>query len=222
MNPSLRIFLHSVRRLIIGTSLFVLPVAIFYLDACSGSGVSEGRCVESAQIGALCLSGVLLSIAAWRSSRRADGLATALVCVSLGVGLMTIRELDGFFDKALSHGSWKWFTLPFLLGAVAIIACHRRKWLDSVAALLETRTGFLLEVFLLTLLVFSRLFGIKAIWTELFTQTITPQLTDEQAPLAARIAKNAVEEVCELFAYMLLVAASIESLLGRRDPGPRG
>ena len=216
MNPSIRVILHSVRRLIIGTALFVFPVAIFYLDACSGAGVSEGRCVESAQLGALCLSGLLLSIAAWRSARQSDGLSTALLFVALGVGLMVIRELDGFFDKVFFHGSWKVFALPFLLAALAVALGRRRKWMDSVAALLGTRTGFLLEVFVLTLLVFSRMFGTKAIWAELFTQTITPQLTDEQAPFAARIAKNAVEEVTELFAYMLLVAASIEAVLESR------
>ncbi len=216
MNQPLRIVLQSILRLVIGTALFVLPAAIFYLDACSGWGVSEGRCVESAQLGALCLSGLLLCIAAWRSARQADGMATALLFVAMGVGLMVVRELDGFFDKVFFHGSWKVFALPFLLAALAVMLGRRRKWLDSVAALLETRTGILLEVFLLTLLVFSRMFGTKAIWSELFTETITPQLTEEQAPFAARITKNAVEEVTELFAYMQLVGASFTALCSGR------
>ena len=36
-----------------------------------------------------------MAIAACRSSRRADGLAIALLCVALGGGFMAVRELDG-------------------------------------------------------------------------------------------------------------------------------
>ena len=216
MKQSFRIVLQSVLRMIVGMVLFLLPASLFLVDARSGAGVAEGNYVEAAQFGALVLSCILMAVAAGRSARRADGLATALLCVALGAGFMAVRELDGFFDKAVFHGAWKLFALPFLLAAVAVVLCRRGKWLDSIAALLETRSGFLLELFLLTLLVFSRTFGIKQIWTELFTHTTTLHLTEEQLPYAARIAKNAVEEVSELFAYMLLVAASIEALLGAR------
>ena len=216
MKPSLRIVLQSVLRMIVGMVLFLLPASLFLVDARSGVGVAEGNYVETAQFGALVLSCILMAIAACRSKRRADGLATALLCVALGMAFMAVRELDGYFDKAVAHGSWKIFATPFAICAVAVVLCRRMTWLDSIATLLETRTGFLLELFLLTLLVFSRTFGIKQIWSELFTNTTLLQLTEQQIPFAARITKNAVEEVSELFAYMLLVAASIQALLEGR------
>ena len=40
-------------------------------------------------------------------------LLRGLLCVALGMAFMAVRELDGYFDKAVAHGSWKIFATPF-------------------------------------------------------------------------------------------------------------
>ena len=203
-------------RLVAGVVLFSLPTVLFFVDARSGRGVAENGYVESTQVASLVLSALLLGAAAKRSALRRDGLATALLFIALGVGGMAIRELDGFFDKLLFHGAWKIVVLPIALGIVVLIARQRRRWIDSLAALLDTHVGMLLEIFVLTLLVFSRTFGIKALWETLFSQTTNLHLMADQVPYAARAAKNVAEEVTELFAYMELLTASFWALFERR------
>ena len=83
----------------------------------------------------------------------------------------------------------------------------------------------------LTLLVFSRVLGMKALWKHIFD---IPLWTDAVAPLydaagqlptdidILRHVKNAVEEGVELYGYMLLVFAVMEMLVGRSPRVPAG
>ena len=218
MNHPFLALSRSLARLVAGAALFSVPAFLFLQDARSGTGVVEGAYVETAQVGTLLLSGLLLLAAARRSARHGDEFATALLFTALGVGCMVIRELDGFFDLFLFHGSWKVFALPFAMGVLALVVRRPRHLASSLAALLESRAGILLELFALTLLVFSRTFGLKVLWKTLFSQLQSGLLlTEEQIPYVARAAKNAMEEVTELFAYMELLAASLCALFQRRN-----
>lgn len=211
MNTSSHPLCRAATRLAASFVLFALPLLLFLHDAKSGVGVAEGGYVETAQLVAILLSGLVFAAAARRASCRGGRLAPALLFVALGCGCMAVRELDGFFDAAVAHGAWKVFAIPFALGAVALAVRRRAALLDSIAALLESRAGILLEVFLLALLVFSRGFGTKVLWNTLFSSMPDRLPLDaEMAGHVARTAKNAVEEVTELFAYaQLLLAACV-------------
>lgn len=216
MSDTHRTLLCTVLRLAVGTALFVLPALFFWLDARDGGGLHENGCVEIAQVAILILSGILFAVAARRSARAADGRAPALLLVVLGIATMAVRELDGFFDTAVSHGSWKLFVAPFGLAALVLCARRRRVLLDSLVTLLRTRAGHALELFALTLLAFSRTIGMKVLWNTLFAAADFG-LSAEQLEHIARTAKNAMEEGTELFAYLVLLLAALFAL----RPAPR-
>ncbi len=109
---------------------------------------------------------------------------------------MLIRELDAVFDM-ISHGSWVWFALA--TSAIALIYPLSR-WKTAAAQLEEyTHTpgyGMMLAG-LMTILVFSRLLGMGELWNFILQDGYV------------RAAKNAVEEGCEMYGYMLCLTASV-------------
>ena len=218
MHDSAKTVLHSILRLVAGCFLFSLPALLFWFDVRDGSGVYENGVVETAQVVALGLSGILLAVSALRAERAADELAPALLLVALGVVCMVVRELDAVFDHVLFHGAWKLAAAPFALGAAALAVRRRAVLLDSLAALLRTRIGHTLELFAVSLLVFSRSFGTKILWNSLFADPLLA-LTEDNLPYVTRAAKNAMEECTELYAYAILLVAAAFALC--RNPGSR-
>ncbi|MFN3409992.1 MAG: hypothetical protein ACK45B_13415 [Limisphaerales bacterium] len=105
---------------------------------------------------------------------------------------MLIRELDGWLD-GVWHGFWLW---PALLTAGASIAGAAFRCRDSIwppmAAFIGTRSFYHISFGLLTLLVFSRIFGSGKLWAELMG-------TDY-----GRLFKAALQEGLELYGYVFL------------------
>lgn len=109
---------------------------------------------------------------------------------------MLIRELDALFDF-ISHGSWVWFALISSLSVMAYTARHYRKTLAELSRYPLTPHYGMMISGLLCILVFSRLFGMHALWDSV--------LGDEYL----RIVKNMVEEGAESFGYTLCLTSSI-------------
>lgn len=109
---------------------------------------------------------------------------------------MLIRELDAIFDL-ISHGSWVWFALT--TSALALIY-PLSKWKSTVSQLQQyTATpgyGMMLAG-LMTILVFSRLLGMGDLWSYILQDGYVREV------------KNAVEEGCEMYGYMLCLTASV-------------
>lgn len=111
---------------------------------------------------------------------------------------LLMRELDGLFDP-ISHSAWCW---PF--SVIAIMSCvlafksnNRADTFDALAKFAGTpmfgtmATG-------LSVLVFSRVFGMGALWHLILNDGY------------ARLAKTTVEEGIELISYSMWLAASVE------------
>lgn len=109
--------------------------------------------------------------------------------------VMLIRELDAVFDITV-HGCWIWLTLFSTLCVLIYPAMH---FFQTATQLVQyTRFpyyGMMLSG-LLTILVFSRLFGMSCLWMIIHEGEYT------------RVVKNIVEEGCELFGYLLCLSAS--------------
>ncbi|WP_052284142.1 hypothetical protein [Kluyvera genomosp. 1] len=117
---------------------------------------------------------------------------------------MLIRELDAVFDL-VRHGSWVWFAL--LVSVVSIIYALRNpsRVAQQLIAYASTPSYGVMVSGLLTILIFSRLFGMSILWQSILQDGY------------ARIVKNMVEEGVELFGYIVCLGASINLLGGKRS-----
>ncbi|WP_435930210.1 hypothetical protein [Dryocola sp. BD613] len=117
---------------------------------------------------------------------------------------MLIRELDFVFD-ALSHGAWVWFALFTTLVCVSYALRNKEKTLEGVAAFLRHPAYGMMLSGLLCVLIFSRLFGMHALWEELMLDGYN------------RLVKNMVEEGTEMFGYILCMLSTIWYLCHRPE-----
>lgn len=118
---------------------------------------------------------------------------------------LLMRELDGLFDP-ISHSAWCW---PFLL--IAIASCtiafkpaNRLDTLRALAAFTKTPAFGTLST-ALCVLVFSRVFGMGALWHLILNEGY------------ARLAKTTVEEGIELLTYAMWLVASVGYVLQQRS-----
>ena len=125
--------------------------------------------------------------------------ATLRYCNILVGGLflaMLIRELDAVFDM-ISHGSWVWFALA---SSVLALIYPLARWKITAGQLQQYTTtpcyGMMLAG-LMTILVFSRLLGMGDLWSYILQDGYI------------RAVKNAVEEGCEMYGYLLCLTASV-------------
>ncbi|MGC0893876.1 hypothetical protein WKG95_22820, partial [Pantoea agglomerans] len=65
------------------------------------------------------------------------------------------------------HGSWIWFALAVTAGCLAVALRPPKKTLHALARLLQHRSWPVMASGCLVVLVFSRLFGIHALWQHL-------------------------------------------------------
>lgn len=117
---------------------------------------------------------------------------------------LLMRELDGLFDP-ISHSAWCW---PFSVIALACIVtafkpANRGDTFDALAAFARTPTFGTISTGL-GVLVFSRLFGMGALWHLILSDGY------------ARLAKTAVEEGVELVTYSMWLAAAVEYFVRQR------
>jgi hypothetical protein len=117
---------------------------------------------------------------------------------------LLMRELDGLFDP-ISHSAW---CLPFALIAIACLikgfnASNRDNTFAALSAFSRTPAFGTLSTGL-GILVFSRIFGMGALWHAILGDGY------------ARLAKTTVEEGVELLTYSMWLAGSVDYYLRQR------
>lgn len=174
-------------------ALMILPI---YIDvAWMNDALHETSFTETTQEIMLAVIAALFFIAAQRRPAQRG----ALTLVAGFYSCMLIRELDFVFD-AIQHGSWIWFALAVTAGCLAVALRTPKKNLHALARLLQHRSWPVMASGFLVVLVFSRLFGIHALWQHLM-------LGDYN-----RVVKNMAEEGTELLGYGLCWLASVRYL----------
>lgn len=173
-------------------ALMILPI---YIDvAWMNDALHETSFTETTQEIMLAVIAALFFIAAQRRPAQRG----ALTLVAGFYSCMLIRELDFVFD-AIQHGSWIWFALAVTAGCLAVaLRTPKNPARAGQAAAAPQLAGDGLR--LLVVLVFSRLFGIQALWQHLM-------LGDYN-----RVVKNMAEEGTELLGYGLCWLASVRYL----------
>ncbi len=174
-------------------ALMILPI---YIDVTwMNDALHETSFTETTQEIMLAVIAALFFIAAQRRPAQRG----ALTLVAGFYSCMLIRELDFVFDT-IQHGSWIWFALAVTAGCLAVALRTPKKTLHALARLLQHRSWPVMASGFLVVLVFSRLFGIHALWQHLM-------LGDYN-----RVVKNMAEEGTELLGYGLCWLASVRYL----------
>jgi len=110
-------------------------------------------------------------------------------------GCMLIRELDFLFD-IISHGSWFWFALAVTIISVLAALRHPHYLISGLADFMRHPAWGMMVAGMLTILVFSRLFGMNELWQHLMPDGYN------------RTVKNMAEEGSELLGYTFCLFAT--------------
>lgn len=109
---------------------------------------------------------------------------------------LLIRELDGVFDQ-ITHGFWKYPAWAVAVIAIGYAIKHKQATLEKLVEYSKHPSFGLMLGGLCSLLVFSRLFGMGALWTEVMGDNYV------------RTVKDLVEEGVELMCYTLIFSSAV-------------
>ncbi|MDL2307916.1 transporter [Desulfovibrio sp. OttesenSCG-928-C06] len=173
---------------------------MLYLDlVVLGNGVYEQSLTEVAQ--ALIL---LAMVACYlRLAARKPEYRSTYVLIAGFFACMLVREMDFYLDEL-------WFPLAL---AVTLVCCwqawrRREQALGGLVYFCRSRSFGVVLSGIVTLLVFSRLLGMKILWQAL--------LGDQYV----KVLKNAIEEGTEQFGYLLCLIGTVwHAFIARRDRG---
>ncbi|WP_410515877.1 hypothetical protein QO152_00100 [Pantoea allii] len=179
------------------TSLFItLMICPLYVDVVwMDNALHEASFTETVQELLLVSLAALFFIAARHRPEQRGG----LTLIAGFYSCMLIRELDFFFDL-IRHGSWVWFALAIALGSLAVAMRTPKQTISALADLLNHNRWPVMAAGLMIVLVFSRLFGMNALWEHL--------MPDHHN----RGVKNMAEEGVELLGYSLCWLAGLRYL----------
>ncbi len=138
------------------------------------------------------------------AAARHPALRSSLVLVGGFFACMLIREMDFLFDE-IHHGAWVWFALALTMVCLLYAASDVTVTLRGLVKLLQHPAWNMMAAGLLTVLIFSRLFGMHQLWQHLLADGYQ------------RVVKNMVEEGSELLGYSLCLFASIRYLWALRS-----
>lgn len=189
-----RLLMRAACRWLLAACGVALLAGIFLADVLLlRNEVAEGSLTELAQEWLLALAALAVVRRIARDpGERGFGLLWGGLLVA-----MLLRELDGFLDRLLWHGSWK--LALGLWGALllALVVNNRQSLLEPLARFVTTPACMQLMLGLLIIMLFSRLMGMGRVWAAL----------QDDPPL--RTVKNAVEEGIELLGYGLVASAAL-------------
>lgn len=187
----------------LGSALFIgVMMGLVFIDVVwMHDAVHEASLTECAQEIMLAIISLLFFHRAWR----APGQRPIAVLVGGFFGCMFIREMDFLFDQ-LSHGSWFWFALALTLACFAIALRNPRGIVSGLARFMTHPGWGMMSAGMLTILVFSRLFGIHQLWEHLMLDSYI------------RTVKNMAEEGSELLGYSLCMLATVRYLWPGKYP----
>ncbi|KAA5942048.1 hypothetical protein F3I27_17705 [Pantoea sp. Bo_2] len=196
MRNDLTIIGREIAVFLLAALFLALTIVPVYIDvAWMNDALHETSFTETTQECMLAMIAALFFIAAQRRPAQRG----ALTLVAGFYSCMLIRELDFVFDT-IQHGSWVWFALAVTAGSLAVALRTPKKTLHALANLLLHRSWPVMASGFLVVLVFSRLFGVHALWQHLM-------LGDYN-----RVVKNMAEEGTELLGYSLCWLASVRYL----------
>ncbi len=170
-----------------------LAPALIYIDTLwLVNGVKEWSLTELTQELFLLITAVIFITSALRNTQWRAGLMLAGGFYLV----LLIRELDYFFDF-IRHGAWLWFALSATVITLAYAWRHRTTIAPGLVALIRhPGFGYLMSG-LVCVLVFSRLFGMSALWKNVLTDGYAYQV------------KASIEEGVELLGYSLNLFAAL-------------
>lgn len=127
------------------------------------------------------------------------------ICILIGSFFICIliRELDFLFD-ILHHGSWFYFTILTTITGTILALRDKNKLLNGFEYYKNLPYFGMMISGLLTILVFSRLFGTTMFWNIFLPDNY------------ANIVKNIVQEGSEFFGYILCLFSSIYFMIKTR------
>ncbi|MBD8163978.1 hypothetical protein IFU29_13630 [Erwinia persicina] len=187
----------------LGSALFLsMMMGLVFIDVVwMNNAVHETSFTEIAQETMLAAIALMFFHRAWRSPLQRP----VMVLVGGFFSCMLIRELDFLFDK-ITHGSWFWFALALALACLALALRDARGIVPGLAAFMTHPAWGLMTAGMLTILVFSRLFGMHQLWEHLMLEGYN------------RTVKNMAEEGSELLGYSLCLFATLSYLWqGKRN-----
>ncbi|MFS2221517.1 hypothetical protein [Pantoea sp. B65] len=181
----------------IAAAIFLgLMMGLVYIDVnWMNNALHETSFTEGAQEVILGLIAGLFFIAA---ARHAES-RSSLQLVGGFFACMLIREMDFLFDD-IHHGAWLWFALALATVCLTYAVLHWQSSVSGLAHLLLHPAWNMMAAGLLIILVFSRLFGVEALWQHLLQEGYQ------------RAVKNMAEESCELLGYSFCLFASVRYL----------
>lgn len=116
-------------------------------------------------------------------------------------GCMLIREFDAFFDDLIRHGFWVYPAVLVALASIGYAWLGGQSTTTGLSVFINHKHFYSLTTALVTILVFSRLFGMGDLWDTLVTNN------------SKRAIKNLAEEGTELLGYALLSYNSLMYML---------
>lgn len=189
----LRIVLSHAARTLLFVATVSLPVLLLYLDIhWLRDGVGEWSLVELTQEGIL----LATTLAFARLARRSQVDRPFALLAAGMFACMLLRELDALWDLAF-HGAWLPLAIMVALASAVAAARDWRGALAGLARFVSSRSGAVMTLGLVVVLVYSRLFGVAALWQGLLGEQYV------------RVLKNAAEESVELLGYTFVLWSAV-------------
>lgn len=173
-------------------------------DVMVNKNISEGSLTEKIQLCLIigCCASYAIQAIRYTKFRTSNSLISILFL------LFFVRELDALFDNIFFHGAWLNIVLIILL--LSFLYYHKRIHLVLNDFSVFTKTPrFLLFVWgLISLILLSRLLGIKEIWKTLFFNIPADNICELE--IYYRPFKNVVEESVEIISYLALFLSALD------------
>lgn len=203
-------------------AILIAPALALVLEVTVAGDVPEGGIAESLQTCLLFCSAAAWASLAGKAHRERLGPARAYLFVAFASLAMFVRELDGFFDVALGHGSWAVVDGAVFAAAVFVLGRSWRETVSDFADFAESPLGHMGFGAVFGAVAFSQLLGWKGLWRQVFEVDVWDEVKRNIVGYdqnVERHVKNVVEKALELFSYAsLFVAAAVPRLLAPRRP----
>lgn len=200
--------IHEARRLVIQSIMRFVYVAlgmaaligILRLDlSLFDDPLSETALTELTQEALLAVSALCF---AWLARRHPQQRGFYILVAGF-LATMLIRELDALFDL-IQHGFWVYPATLIAVTAIVMAVCFKGTTLEAFAAFLKTPQSNTIIYGLVIVLVFSRLFGMGALWQGVMGSDYL------------YLVKSVVEEGTELLGYGFIVCGSLSFALSKQ------
>lgn len=183
-------------EVVLQAGLMILAVVVFRQDARNFDQFhSEYSITEYTQTGLILFSSLLFAVAAYRRPASRG----FLVLVAGFFASMFFRECDAYLDFIV-HGFWVYPAVA--VAALTIYYASRCKYTVAapLAAFTETKAFSYIAYGLLTLMIFSRLFGTSSLWQ----MVMGPDYSNQY--------RSAIQEGIELLGYIFVAYGSMSFL----------